>query len=193
MFAEDLVLQNATIHLKPNIQAAMIENGVPPELTSSDVITRVCLAVLFYIKKKDPTSDLVVDETLDENNPLRWKYQLKDGEISMNPYFKATLINGGVCNHLTTNKVLTSAFLSVMFHYLQNIDPDLYPVLGQEHPQGNQQTWAYTIANGEIHLNPDLRAAILESDVDPRVTSPEVLTKAFLATSFYHSRKGTLP
>ncbi|KAK5599748.1 hypothetical protein CRENBAI_016425 [Crenichthys baileyi] len=45
------------------------------------------------------------------------------------------------------------------------------------------------IVGGQIHLSPDLLAMMAEFGVEAELTSPEVLTRAFLAAIFYKTKK----
>lgn len=188
MFKDDLELKTYEIQLKPATRAAMIKRGVPPELTSPDVITRACLAVFLYKMKMDKIIT-ATDEDRDENDPMRWSLRLENGQVCMHPWLTTVLTSLGVDRYFTSNDVMTASSLSILLNELQKVNPDSYPIPGEEQLQGNLQTWAYTITGRKIQLNPDVQTAILQSGVDHRVTSPDILTKAFLATSFYKSRK----
>lgn len=181
------IVKNGTLCLEPSVLATTIKNGVSPKLTSPEVITRAFLAAMFYKMKKDNLLPLS-GQQLDESYPYRWSFMLAHGEVHMNPTNRMHLLLDGIAPSDISSETLTMLHLHwMLFNYVRN-PAGAVPIFGK--PKDINDAWALRAENGNIQLTSDVRDAIIESGVDHRATSPEILTKAFLATSLYKSRKG---
>ncbi|KAK5609916.1 hypothetical protein CRENBAI_013561 [Crenichthys baileyi] len=63
----------------------------------------------------------------------------------------------------------------------------------EANPDQAMTTVVIKIAGEQIYLSPDLLAVMAEYGGEPELTSPEVLTRAFLAEMFYKMKKENCP